>query len=159
MPNRQISHLPKKWYNWYRCLGGPIDKVSWLTEMGCLQSWVSAIIPYRDQFLLQQEHHVISVFLRGQTKKDPANMCSHGEIHFVLIFGFLLFDDGTVDQHFRHVVCNKVCPYFLFDILWCTGSGQEHEKTALFLLQISEPEKYHWIPWGTWSRCRDHPHG
>mgnify|MGYP006990231053 CR=1 FL=1 len=36
-------------------------------------------------------------------------MCSHGEIHFVLMFCFLLFDDGTVDQHFRYVVCNKVC--------------------------------------------------
>ena len=45
-------------------------------------------------------------------------MCSHGEIHFVFIFCFLLFDDGTVDQHFRHAVGNKVCPYFLFDILW-----------------------------------------
>lgn len=45
-------------------------------------------------------------------------MGSHGKIHFVLMFGFLLFDDGTADQHFRYVVCNKVCPYFLFDILW-----------------------------------------
>lgn len=86
--------------------------------MGCLQSWVLAFIPYGDQFFLQQEHHVVLVFLRGWTEKDPTNMCSHGEIHFVLMFCFLLFDDGTVDQHFRHVVCNKVCPYFLFDILW-----------------------------------------
>ena len=86
--------------------------------MGCLQSWILAFVPYGDQFFLQQKHHVVSVFLRGRTEKDPANMCSHGEIHFVLMFCFLLFDDGTVDQHFRYVVCNKVCPYFLFDILW-----------------------------------------
>ena len=86
--------------------------------MGCLQSWVLAFIPYGDQFFLQQEHYVVLVFLRSQTEKDPAHMRSHGEIHFVLIFCFLLFDDGTADQHFRYVVCNKVCPYFLFDILW-----------------------------------------
>ena len=86
--------------------------------MGCLQSWILAFVPYGDQFFLQQKHHVALVFLRGRTEKDPANMGSHGEIHFVLMFCFLLFDDGTVDQHFRYVVCNKVCPYFLFDILW-----------------------------------------
>ena len=86
--------------------------------MSCLQSWVLAFIPYGDQFFLQQEHHVVLVFLRGQTEKDPADMCGHGEVHFVLMFCRLLFDDSTVDQHFRHVVCNKVCPYFLFDILW-----------------------------------------
>ena len=44
-------------------------------------------------------------------------MRSHSEIHFVFIFCFLLFDDGTVEQHFRDVICDKVCPYFLFDIL------------------------------------------
>ena len=65
--------------------------------MGCLQSRVLAFIPYRDQFFLQQERHIVPVFLRGQTEKDPANMCSHGEIYFVLIFCFFLFDDGTVD--------------------------------------------------------------
>ncbi len=86
--------------------------------MGCLQSWILAFVPYGDQFFLQQKHHVVSVFLRGRTEKDPANMCSHGEIHFVLMFCFLLFDDGTVDQHFRYVIGNEVCPYFLFDILW-----------------------------------------
>ena len=84
--------------------------------MSCLKSWVMAFIPYGDQFFLQQEHHVVSVFLRGQTEKDPANMCSHSEIYFVLMFCFLLFDDGTVNQHFRYVIRNKVCPYFLFDI-------------------------------------------
>ena len=86
--------------------------------MSCLKSWVMAFIPYWDQFFLQQEHHVVSVFLRGQTEKDPANMCSHGEIHFVLILCFLLFGDGIIDQYFRYVICNKVGPYFLFDILW-----------------------------------------
>ena len=86
--------------------------------MSCLKSWVMAFIPYWDQFFLQQEHHVVSVFLRGQTEKDPANMCSHGEIHFVLMFCFLLFGDGIIDQYFRYVICNKVGPYFLFDILW-----------------------------------------
>ena len=86
--------------------------------MSCLKSWVMAFIPYGDQFFLQQEHHVVSVFLRGQTEKDPANMCSHSEIYFVLMFCFLLFDDGTVNQHFRYVIRNKVCPYFLFDIFW-----------------------------------------
>ena len=86
--------------------------------MGCLKSWILAFVPYGDQFFQQQGHHVVLLFLRGQTQKAPANMCSHGEIHFVLMFCFLLFDDGTVDQHFRYVVCNKVCPYFLFDILW-----------------------------------------
>lgn len=45
-------------------------------------------------------------------------MCSHSEVHFVLMFCFLFFDDGTVDQHFRYVIRDKVCPYFLFDILW-----------------------------------------
>lgn len=63
-------------------------------------------------------YHIVLVFLRGQTEKDSTNMCSHGKIHFVLIFCFLLFHDGTVDQHFRYVISNKVCPYFLFDILW-----------------------------------------
>ena len=86
--------------------------------MGCLQSRVLAFISYGDQFFLQQEHHVVSVFLRGRTEKDPANMCSHSKIHFVLIFCFFLFDDGAVDQHFRDVIRDKVCPYFLFDILW-----------------------------------------
>ena len=85
--------------------------------MGCLQSWILAFIPYGDQFFLQQKHHVALAFLRGRTGKDPANMCSHSEIYFVLMFCFLLFDDGTVDQHFRYVIRNKVCPYFLFDIL------------------------------------------
>ena len=86
--------------------------------MSCLKSWVMAFIPYGDQFFLQQEHHVVSVFLRGQTEKDPANMCSHGEIHFVLMLCFLLFSDGIIDQYFRYVICNKVGLYFLFDILW-----------------------------------------
>ena len=39
-------------------------------------------------------------------------------VYFVLMFCFLLFDDGTVNQHFRYVIRNKVCPYFLFDIFW-----------------------------------------
>jgi hypothetical protein len=77
-----------------------------------------AFIPYWDQFFQQQKHHVVSVFLRGQTEKDPANMCSHGEIHFVLMLCFLLFSDGIIDQYFRYVICNKVGLYFLFDILW-----------------------------------------
>ncbi len=45
-------------------------------------------------------------------------MCSHGEIHFVLMLCFLLFSDGIIDQYFRYVICNKVGLYFLFDILW-----------------------------------------
>lgn len=31
-----------------------------------------AFIPYGNQFLLQQHHHIVWVFLRGQTQKDPA---------------------------------------------------------------------------------------
>ena len=31
-----------------------------------------AFIPYANQFLSQQHHHIVWVFLRGQTQKAPA---------------------------------------------------------------------------------------
>lgn len=86
--------------------------------MSCLQPWILTFIPYGYPFFLQQEHHIVPLFLRGQMEEYPANMHSHGKIHFVRMFCFLFFDDDTVDQHLRYIIRNQTCPYFLFDILW-----------------------------------------
>ena len=59
--------------------------------MSRLESWVLAFIPDRDQFLFQQGHHIILVFLRGLTEKDSADMGSHSEIDFVFMFCPMFF--------------------------------------------------------------------
>ena len=43
------------------------------------------------QALFQQGHHIILVFLRGQTEKGSADMGSHSEIDFVFMFCPMFF--------------------------------------------------------------------
>lgn len=43
-------------------------------------------------------------------------MCSHAEIYFILMFGLAVLNNRKADKGFRYVVCDQLCPYFLFDI-------------------------------------------
>ena len=86
--------------------------------MSRLESWVLAFIPDRDQFLFQQGHHIILVFLRGQTEKGSAYMGCNTEIHFICMFCFSMFYNRMVNQCFCYIVSDQFCPEFLFDIFW-----------------------------------------
>jgi len=72
--------------------------------MSRLESWVLAFIPDRDQFLFQQGHHIILVFLRGQTEKDSADMGSHSEIDFVFMFCPMFLQYCVVYHCFSYVI-------------------------------------------------------
>ena len=89
--------------------------------MSRLESWVLAFIPDRDQFLFQQGHHIILVFLRGQTEKDSTDMCSHCKIDFILMLCGMCFQHRTVYHGFRYVIGNEFCPDLLFDVLCFIG--------------------------------------
>ncbi len=43
-------------------------------------------------------------------------MCGYTEIHFILMFGLAVINNCKVDKGFRYVVCDQLCPYFLFDV-------------------------------------------
>ena len=65
-----------------------------------------------------------------QTEGDPANMCSHTEIHFIFMFGLAVPDDRKADKGFRYVVCDQLCPYFLLALV--------NNRVGLSVLVISE---------------------
>lgn len=43
-------------------------------------------------------------------------MCSHTEIHFILMFGLAMPDNRKADKGFRYVVCDQLCPYLLSNV-------------------------------------------
>ena len=84
--------------------------------MSRLEPWVLAFIPDGDQFLFQQGHHIILVFLRGQTEKDSADMGSHSEIDFVFMFCPMFLQYCVVYHCLGYVIRKEPCPYFLFNV-------------------------------------------
>ena len=97
-------------------LSRPVDKIPGLSEMRRLQAWILAFLPDRDQLLFKQRRHIYMVFPRVQAEGDSANMGRHTEIHFILMFGLAVLNNRKADKCFRYVVCDQLCPYFLFDV-------------------------------------------
>lgn len=69
----------------------------------------------------RQRHHIYGGFLRGQTEKGHADMGGHTKIHFIYMFGLAMLYDCKVDEGFRHIVSNRLRPYFLLDIFRLVG--------------------------------------
>lgn len=48
-------------------------------------------------------------------------MGGHTKIHFIYMFGLAMLYDCKVDEGFRHIVSNRLRPYFLLDIFRPVG--------------------------------------
>lgn len=85
----------------------PVYKISWFSKVCRLKARILPVIPDRDKLFLEQCHHIYKVFHRVQTEGDSANMRSHAEIHFILMFGVAMLYDSKADKSL-HVVIGAV---------------------------------------------------
>ena len=78
------------------------------------ESWKLSVITDRDQFLLQQCHHIHRICLRVETEIDSAYMCSKCKGYFMGIFTFPMSDYSMSNKKFGGIISDKFRPYFLF---------------------------------------------
>ena len=102
--------------NLYLC--GAINKISWFSEMGCLQTVVLPFFSDRYQFSCEESHHINWVFLCGRAEENPAYMGSDAEIHLVGVLPFCFLDYGVVYHRLCQVIGYETAPDFLHDKFW-----------------------------------------
>ena len=97
-------------------LSCPVYKIPGFSEMRGFQSWILPVIPYGDQFFLQQSCHIDWSFFRCRAEERSADMNRGTEIYFIVMLSFPLFNYCMVHQSFRKVIHDQSCPDFLFHI-------------------------------------------
>lgn len=97
------------------------------------QSRILPLIPYRDQFFLQQGCHIDRSFFCCWAEEKPADMDCGTEIYFIVMLGLFLFNCRMVYQSLRNVICNHSCPDLLFHI-FCLISMEIAEPDSIFQL-------------------------